>query len=469
MNSTPRTADFGLIGLGVMGKNLALNFCDHGYRIAGYDVNPQQTGAFLAAAGPDSIGCATPEELVHALKRPRQMLFLVPAGAPVDAVIAAFKPLLEPGDILIDGGNSHFTDTERRSTALESAGIHFIGMGISGGETGARHGPSLMPGGPLPAWEELRPLLEAVSAKVNAQPCVAYMGPHGAGHYVKMVHNGIEYADMQLIAETYDLLHRGLELSTAELADIFGHWNQGPLESYLIEITRDILSHQDAGTGRPLVELILDEAQQKGTGKWTSQNALDIGVPIPTINAGVESRLLSARKSERMAAAETISGPAHPFSGDRDRLITAAQGALYMAKICAYAQGLALLNTASHEYAYNFNLQEIARIWRGGCIIRARLLEEIRAACERTPLLVNLMLDPEIKIVLEQAQTDLRQIVAAAVELGIPVLAHSASLAYFDSYRTARLPANLIQAQRDYFGAHTYRRTDRDGIFHTEW
>jgi len=465
-----KPADIGLIGLAVMGQNLALNMARHGYRVAVYNRTTATMHEFLAAH-PDGrlVGCETLAGLVETLARPRRILIMVKAGAPVDDVIAQVRPLLEPGDLLIDGGNSFFQDTERRFTALAAEGIHYIGTGISGGEYGALWGPSIMPGGSPEGWEALRSLLEAIAARVNDEPCVAYIGPRGAGHYVKMVHNGIEYGDMQLIAEVYDFLRRGLGLPAAELHHIFARWNEGVLESYLIEITRDILARVDEETGQPLVDVILDEAQQKGTGKWTSQNALDLGAPTPTINAAVESRIISAYKAERVAAARLIAGPPVVFTGDREAMIEAAGAALYAAKVCSYAQGFALLRAASAEYGYGLHYGELARIWRGGCIIRARLLEDIRAAYARDPDLTNLLLDSYFKEAVESRQGALRRVVQTAIELGIPVLALSASLAYFDAYRTDRLPANLTQAQRDYFGAHTYRRIDREGVFHTEW
>jgi 6-phosphogluconate dehydrogenase len=462
--------DIGLVGLAVMGQNLVLNMERSGYRVAVYNRTTQTTRDFLAEhPGKNLVGCDTPEHLVAALERPRKIMLMVKAGAPVDAVIDQMRPLLEPGDLLIDGGNSFYKDTERRSLALEAAGLRYIGTGVSGGESGALWGPSIMPGGQPEAWQMVKPIFEAISAKVDGEPCVAYIGPRGAGHYVKMVHNGIEYGDMQLIAEAYDVLHRGLGLTAQELHQAFAEWNERELQSYLIEITRDILAKMDDETGRPLVDLILDEAQQKGTGKWTSQDALDLGAPIPTINAAVESRIISAYKAERVAAAKVIRGPDAAFHGDRAAMVSAVRDALYAAKICSYAQGMALLRAASIEHGYDLNYGELARIWRGGCIIRARLLEDIRAAYARNPGLTNLLLDPFFKDAVESRQGAMRMVVQTAVGLGIPVLATSASLAYFDAYRTARLPANMTQAQRDYFGAHTYRRVDREGSFHTEW
>jgi 6-phosphogluconate dehydrogenase len=394
---------------------------------------------------------------------------MVKSGAPVDATIEQLVPHLEPGDLIMDGGNSFFRDTERRTEALEENRIRYIGTGVSGGEYGARHGPSIMPGGQPEAYERVRPILEAVAAKVNGDPCVTYIGPRGAGHYVKMVHNGIEYGDMQLIAECYDILSRAGGLSAAELHQVFAEWNRGELESYLIEITADIFAKRDDETGKPMVDLILDEAKQKGTGKWTSQDALDLGAATPTINAAVESRIISSYKEERVTASKILSGPHIRFEGDRDTLIQEVRQALFAAKICSYAQGMALLRAASHEYDYNLDLAAIARIWRGGCIIRAGFLNDVSTAFERDPELPNLLLDPYFKQAVESRQGALRRVIQTGVGLGIPCLGLSASLAYYDAYRTARLPANLTQAQRDYFGAHTYRRVDKEGMFHTEW
>jgi 6-phosphogluconate dehydrogenase len=462
----------GVVGLGVMGHNLALNMERNGFPVAGYDLDAAKTRAFLSgpAAGKAIIGVTSPAELMAALEKPRRILMMVPAGKPVDSAIGHLKPHLAPGDILIDGGNSFFQDTERRNKELEGEGFNFVGMGVSGGEEGALWGPSLMPGGQREAWEHLAPILHAIAAKAeDGQPCVEYVGPRGAGHYVKMVHNGIEYGDMQLIAETYDVLHRGLGLSAAQLQETFAEWNTGELKSYLIEITADIFAKTDEESGRPLVDVILDEAQQKGTGKWASQNALDVGAPLQTINAAVESRITSALKRERVTASRLIRGPEIRYTGDRQRLISAARDALYASKITSYAQGLGLLRLASEEYKYDLRLGEIAKIWRAGCIIRASLLNDIMAAYQRNPDLVNLLLDDAFRAAVENRQAAWRFVVQTAVSLGIPVLALSASLAYFDAYRSERLPANLTQAQRDYFGAHTYRRVDREGVFHTEW
>jgi len=463
-------ANFGVMGLGVMGHMLALNMERNGFRVAGFDLDLDKVRAYGAESdGKNLIACETLEAFIDCLELPRRILMMVPAGKPVDAAISALIPVLSWGDVLIDGGNTFFLDTERRSHELEAAGIIYIGTGVSGGEQGALWGPAIMPGGQPEAWELVKPIFEAIAAKVNGEPCVAYMGPRGAGHYVKMVHNGIEYGDMQLIAEAYDLLHRGLGLSNAQLQTVFSEWNQGELESYLIEITADIFSKIDSETGSAVVDLIMDEAQQKGTGKWTSQNSLDLGAPTPTINAAVESRIISAYRDERMAAAQVLSGPLPKIAGDPQEIIAAVRDALYAAKICSYAQGFGLLRMASKEYSYNLDYAEIARIWRGGCIIRARFLNDIRAAFARNPNLPNLMTDPEFAQVMNIRQAALRKVVALAAESGIPALAFSSALAYYDAYRSERLPANLTQAQRDYFGAHTYRRMDRAGVFHTEW
>ncbi len=470
------TYKIGVVGLGVMGANLARNAASKGFPVAGYDLDTAKTRAFASGQSKDSgIGSAdAPDRLMAVLERPRRVLMMVPAGPPVDSVIAHLRPHLEREDILIDGGNSFFRDTDRRADDLAAAGFRFVGMGVSGGEEGALLGPSMMPGGPRDAWDALSPILRAMAAKAeDGDPCVAYMGPRGAGHYVKMVHNGIEYGDMQLIAEIYDVLSRGAGMAAKEIADLFSEWNEAELRSYLIEITARVLERVDEGTGRPLVDLILDEAQQKGTGKWMSQNAFDVGAPIPTVNAAVEARLLSALKSERVSASKVLQGPVpsgpDPNRAGGDRLVTCARHALHVCKVISYAQGMALLRQASHEYKYDIDLAEVARIWRAGCIIRAALLSDVRAAFSRNPALVNLMLDDSFAKALAAGQQALRVVVQTAVAAGIPVPALSASLAYYDSYRSARLPANLTQAQRDFFGAHTYRRIDREGVFHTDW
>jgi 6-phosphogluconate dehydrogenase len=461
----------GVVGLGVMGHNLALNMERNGFPVAGFDLDAAKVKAFLEgpAAGRNITAAGSTAEMVALLEKPRRILMMVPAGPIVDSAIAQLKPHLEPGDILIDGGNSFFMDTERRNKALDAESFRFVGMGVSGGEEGALWGPSLMPGGQKEAWDALAPILLGIAAKAeDGRPCVDYMGPRGAGHYVKMVHNGIEYGDMQLIAEVYDLLHRGAGIPNEELAAIFSEWNGGELQSYLIEITSQILRRQDA-SGSALVDFILDEAAQKGTGKWTSQNALDVGAPIPTINAAVESRILSSLKSQRVEASKVLGGQAASFTGNRGRLVDLARQALYASKITSYAQGFGLLEMASKEYDYSLDHAGIARIWRAGCIIRARLLNDIASAFERDRALPNLMLDESFRGILLDHQPAWREVLQTGIGLGIPMLATSASLAYFDAYRSERLPANLTQAQRDYFGAHTYRRTDRDGTFHTEW
>ena len=453
----------GILGLGVMGRSLAQNFARNGFTPIGFDLSPKLPEDF-------NIKVVTSlEELATALTPPRTFFLMVPAGAPVDAAIASLKPYMQQGDLIIDGGNSYFADTERRVKELESEGFYFIGSGVSGGESGALWGPSLMPGGSKEAWSRVQPMFEAIAAKAeDGEPCVGWMGSGGAGHYVKMVHNGIEYGDMQLIAEIYDLLHRGAGISNAELAEIFNHWNTRELRSYLIEITGKILERIDNLTGQPLVDLILDEAAQKGTGKWTSQTALDTGAAIPTINAAVESRLISALKSERVVASKVL-GSAKKFTGDKEALIAAAEQALYASKITSYAQGLSLLKMASQEYHWDIDLARIVPVWRAGCIIRAALLSDITNAYRSRPDLPNLLLDEAFTQAVLSREEPWRQVVQTAVGLGIPMLATSASLAYFDAYRSAVLPANLTQAQRDYFGAHTYRRVDREGTFHTQW
>jgi 6-phosphogluconate dehydrogenase len=464
------TAHIGLTGLAVMGQNLVLNMERNGYTVAVHNRTTQTTHDFVAAhPGKNLIGCESLAEFVAALVRPRKVMIMVKAGAPVDAVIDQLVPLLDPGDLIIDGGNSFFMDTERRSIDLAAKGLRFIGTGVSGGEEGALHGPSIMPGGQPEAYELVKPIFTAISAKVDGEPCVTYIGPRGAGHYVKTIHNGIEYGDMQLIAEAYDMLHRALQLSNADLAELFAEWNRGELQSYLIEITSHIFTKTDEETGQQLVDLILDEAQQKGTGKWTSQNALDIGVPTPTINAAVEARIISALKAERVAASQALPGPHVALPGNRAELLEAVRDALYLAKICSYAQGMALLRAASHEYGYDLQNGEIAAIWRGGCIIRAQFLNRIREAYRRNPDLPNLLLDEGFLAEAARRHTALRKIVALAAENGIPALAFSSALAYYDAYRSARLPANLTQAQRDYFGAHTFQRIDKEGSFHAQW
>jgi 6-phosphogluconate dehydrogenase len=460
----------GLVGLAVMGENLALNIEEKGFPIAVFNRTVSKVDDFVRRnPGKRLTGCHSPAELAAALERPRRIILMVQAGDPVDSMIETFRPLLERGDILIDGGNSFFQDTIRRGKALEPHGLQFVGMGVSGGEEGARHGPSMMPGGQREAYQVLAPVLTKVAAQVDDGPCVTYIGPGGAGHYVKMVHNGIEYGDMQLICEAYDLLQNVGGLSTDELHEVFAAWNQGDLQSYLIEITADIFTRKDPETGKPLVDLILDTAGQKGTGKWTSQNALDVGAPIPTINAAVEARILSAMKAERVAASRVLQGPAGTPPVDRKQLVQQVRQALYAAKVCSYAQGMSLLRLASEEFGFELNLSEISRIWKGGCIIRAALLDRIAQAYRRNPSLANLLVDDSFRAEVQERQGAWRAVIATAVQAGIPCLAMSASLGYFDMYRRERLPANLLQAQRDYFGAHTYQGIDREAVFHTEW
>ncbi|MBW1698305.1 MAG: NADP-dependent phosphogluconate dehydrogenase [Deltaproteobacteria bacterium] len=463
--------DIGLIGLAVMGQNLALNMERNGFHVAVYNRTESTTHQFLDRVGSKKniTGTFSLEELIASLKRPRKVMLMVKAGAAVDAVIDQLKALLDKGDIIIDGGNSHFKDTEQRFNMLEREGILYMGVGVSGGEEGALTGPSIMPGGRKEAWKQLKPVFEAISAKIDSEPCVTFIGPRGAGHFVKMVHNGIEYGDMQLIAEAYDLMRRGLELTANELNDVFSRWNQGELSSYLIEITSDIFMKIDPESNQPLVDLILDQAEQKGTGRWTSQTALDLGVPIPTINAAVEARALSACREERQKAADVFPQSPSQFPCDRDGFIRDIGDALYVAKICSYAQGMALLRGGSIEYGYDLNYSDIARIWRGGCIIRAEFLNDIRFAFKDNPNLPNLLLAPFFRDAVIGRTASFRRVVQTAVQTGIPVPAMAASLAYFDAYRSKRLPANLVQAQRDYFGAHTYKRVDRQGVFHSEW
>jgi 6-phosphogluconate dehydrogenase len=464
------TCDIGVVGLGVMGGNLARNIESRGYSVAGYDLSAAKTQAFAAGDGRSVIGASSAEHLAESLTRPRKVLLMVPAGKPVDDVIAHIAPHLDAGDIIIDAGNSHFKDTDRREAELAARGLLYLGTGVSGGEEGALRGPAIMPGGSKAAWDAVAPIFAAIAAKADdGAPCVGYVGARGAGHYVKMVHNGIEYGDMQLIAEVYDVFSRGLGMRAGEIADVFAEWNRGELESYLVEITADVLAQVDPDTDTPLVDVILDEAQQKGTGKWMSQNSFDVGAPIPTVNAAVDSRLISAQKTARVAASAVLTGPSPTYTGDRAALVDAARQALYASKITSYAQGMALLRTASAEYGYDVDPGEVARIWRAGCIIRATLLEDIRSAFARDPQLVNLLMDPSFTAAVAARQQAWREFVQAAVGLGIPVLATGASLAYYDAFRSARLPANLTQGQRDYFGAHTYRRLDRTGSFHTDW
>jgi 6-phosphogluconate dehydrogenase len=463
--------DIGLIGLAVMGQNLVLNMEGRGFAVAVYNRTAERTKKFLAesAAGKSIVGTYSIAELLGALKRPRKVMLMVKAGAPVDDFIDQLVPHLEAGDLIIDGGNSLFKDTIRRNQALSEKGLLYIGTGVSGGEEGALLGPSIMPGGQPEAYALVEPILTKIAAQVNGEPCCAHIGPDGAGHYVKMVHNGIEYGDMQLICEAYYIMKHALAMGADELHETFAKWNEGELDSYLIEITADIFARVDEDTGQPLVEVILDKAGQKGTGKWTSQDALDLGIAAPTIVEAVFARCLSAAKAERVAASKVLSGPDPLYDGDREEFIEAIRQALYASKICSYAQGFALMKEAGREYGWDLRFGEIARIWRGGCIIRAQFLQKITDAYERDPELPNLMLDPFFREVIERSQENWRRVMATAATRGLPVPAFGSALAYYDSYRRDRLSANLIQAQRDYFGAHTYQRTDRDGVFHTEW
>ena len=466
-------ADIGLIGLAVMGQNLVLNMADHGCTVAVYNRTVAKVDEFIngSAKGMSIIGVHSIEELVSQLKRPRRVMLLVKAGDAVDQFIEQLIPHLEPGDIIIDGGNSNYTDSIRRTAYVESKGLLFIGTGVSGGEEGARNGPSIMPGGSPAAWPHVKPIFQAVAAKVeDGTPCCDWVGETGAGHFIKMVHNGIEYGDMQLICEVYQLLKEVLGLSAAEMHTIFADWNRGKLDSYLIEITRDILAFKDED-GQPIVEKILDAAGQKGTGKWTVISALDLGIPLTLISEAVMARSLSALKEERVAASQVLSGPTVTFTGDKAAFIDDLREALYAAKMISYTQGYMLMRAVAQEYGWHLNYGGIALMWRGGCIIRSVFLGKIKEAFDQNPALTNLLLDPYFQEQVDAAQSAWRRVIAKAVELGIPVPAMSSALAFFDGYRRERLPANLLQAQRDYFGAHTYERVDqpRGRFFHTNW
>jgi 6-phosphogluconate dehydrogenase len=485
-------SDIGLIGLAVMGQNLALNIADHGFQISVYNRTVEKTEKFVSE-NPRTpgglVGAKTLEEFVKSLAKPRKIAILVQAGKATDAVIDGLVPLLANDDIIIDGGNALWTDTIRREKALKEKGLRFIGSGVSGGEEGARFGPSLMPGGEAAAWEELKPIWEAVAAKVDAKtgkplggakpgqpveggvPCTTYIGENGAGHYVKMVHNGIEYGDMQMICEAYALMQGLLGLKPKEMGEIFSEWNRGILDSFLIEITADILKQKDPASKKSFVDVVLDTAGQKGTGKWTSVNALDMGVAAPTIAESVFARCISAIKEERVAASKILKGPKKKYRGAKGALVKAIHDALYCSKICSYAQGFQLMRAAQKEYNWTLNFGEIAQIWRGGCIIRAAFLQKITEAYARKPDLANLLLDPYFNKTVKAAQENWRKVVALAAECGVPAPTFASALAYYDSYRSARLPANLLQAQRDYFGAHTYERVDqpRGKFFHVDW
>jgi 6-phosphogluconate dehydrogenase len=468
------SADIAIVGLAVMGENLALNIESRGYTVAVYNRTTSRVDDFVngRAKGLKFVPAHTPEEVVAALKRPRRVMLMVKAGDAVDQTIMQFAPLLEPGDILIDGGNTLYTDTTRRARMLKEKGILYVGTGVSGGEEGALKGPSIMPGGDAEAWPAVRPIFQAIAAKVaDGTPCCDWVGPEGAGHFVKMVHNGIEYGDMQLIGEAYWLMKGLLGLDAKALHEVFARWNAGVLDSYLIEITRDIFGFADPETGRPLVDLILDKAGQKGTGKWTVTTALDLGVPLTLIGEAVFARCLSAQKDERVAAAPQLAGPRTPFRGDTDTLVADIEQALYASKIISYAQGYALMDAMTKDSGWSINKGGVALMWRGGCIIRSAFLGKIKEAFDRNANLPNLMLDPYFQDALARAQDSWRRVCAAAVTHGVPAPAMTSALAYYDGYRSACLPANLLQAQRDYFGAHTYERTDRPRgqYFHNNW
>ncbi|WP_338870602.1 NADP-dependent phosphogluconate dehydrogenase [Myxococcus stipitatus] len=466
-------AQFGVAGMGVMGAALALNIADHGFKVVGWDRDAKHVDQVNQQHGrPEFKALASLESFVESLERPRRILLMVTAGAPVDQMLERLFPLLSPGDVVMDAGNSWFQDTRRREELCKSKGLRFLGVGVSGGEEGARHGPSIMPGGPSEAYALVKPVLEAIAARTDEGLCVTHVGPDGAGHFVKMVHNGIEYADMQLLAETYDVLRRGLGLSADALADLFSKWNQGIAESFLLETTIKVLRKKDSQTGQPLVDLVLDKAGQKGTGKWTVQVSLDMGVPVPSIAAALDARVLSSMKDERVAASRKLKGPSETLSAEeKAQLAQWAHDALYAARVVTYAQGMRLIQAASQEYKWNVSLSEMARIWRGGCIIRAKLLTPLREAFTQQPDLPNLLVSDAFAPVLEKMAPAWRKLVGVATKVGIPVPVFSASLAYLDSYRAAELPQNLTQAQRDAFGAHTYQRRDKPeaGFVHTDW
>ena len=474
MNTTDKKCDIGLIGLAVMGENMVLNMESHDFKVPVFNRTTSKVDAFMnaRAKGKNIVGCHSIEELVANLERPRKVFLLVKAGAAVDAIIESVIPLLEPGDIIIDGGNSHFPDTIRRTAHVESKGLLFIGTGVSGGEEGALKGPSIMPGGSAAAWPHVKEIFQSIAAKVeDGSPCCEWLGNDGAGHFVKMVHNGIEYGDMQMICEAYAIMRNVLHMQPAEISSVFGEWNEGELDSYLIEITRDILAKTDDETGKPMVDVIMDKAGQKGTGRWTSLAALDHGVPAQTIAEAVFARALSAIKDERLLASQQLAGPGAHFTGDKSEVLDNLRQALFASKICSYAQGYQLMRAAASEYQWDLNYGEIALMWRGGCIIRAQFLGNIKEAYDNNPGLQNLLLDDYFEDAIETSQPAWRTVIALAVVHGVPVPAFSSALAYYDGYRSAVLPANLLQAQRDYFGAHTYERVDRPAgeYFHTNW
>ena len=463
--------NIGLIGLGVMGENLALNLVGHGFGVTGYDLDSAKRERFeKRTQGLRAQTARSISQLVDSLETPRRLWLMVPAGAAVDHLLAELRPLLSPGDVVMDGGNTLFTDTQRRIQSLEGSGVLFVGVGVSGGEEGALRGPSLMPGGSAEAWPLVQPLLQAISAKTtDGKPCCEWMGSGGAGHFVKMVHNGIEYADMQTICEAYSLMHQTLGMSAIEISAVFEDWNNSELGSYLMGITADILAHTDPESGMALVDLILDTAEQKGTGKWASQVALDLGVTAPTIATAVFARTVSALKSERVVASQILTGPTDTFTQEKPVVLEKIRRALLGAKICAYAQGFSLLKAADREHQWQLSFATIASVWRAGCIIRASLLSDICSAYERTPELTNLLIDPQFSKWMGESQQALREVVSIAALNGAAVPSFMSALSYYDAYRSARLPANLLQAQRDYFGAHTYQRVDRPGKFHTQW
>ncbi|AIL46462.1 NADP-dependent phosphogluconate dehydrogenase [Elizabethkingia anophelis] len=463
--------NYGVIGLGVMGRNLLYNIADHNFSVAGFDLDEEKVKELHDGATSEMKvkGSTTLEDFVSALESPRKIILMVPAGKPVDAVLGNITPLLSPGDIVVDAGNSYFEDTNRRIADLAAKNLHFMGMGVSGGEKGARTGPSIMPGGDLEAFRLLQPMLEAISAKVGNEACTAYMGKSSAGNYVKMVHNGIEYAIMQLISEAYDLLKRGANLNNDQLYEVFKEWNNGEMNSFLIEITRDIFQQKDALTDAYLVDKILDKAGAKGTGKWTSEQAMEIGVSIPTIDVAVTSRIISAYKDERVQASKLYSEKEITSPENTELFIKEVGDALYLATLISYAQGLALLVKASKEYDFQIPLQDVVKIWRGGCIIRSVLLEKFYTAYSKNPELSNILLDQDISVIVKEKIASLRKTASYAALKGIPALGTQSALGYFDAYTTESLPVNLIQAQRDYFGAHTYQRVDQEGTFHTSW
>ncbi len=462
--------DIGMIGLGVMGRNFVLNMADKGFGVIGFDTDTEKVSALEnEGKGKKVHGAKTLEEFINGLKKPRAVMMLVPAGKAVDSVIDELVPVLDKGDLIIDGGNSHYTDTNRHAKYLEEKGIHFLGTGISGGEEGARRGPSMMPGGPKEAYKVVQPIFEAAAAKVNDEPCVTYLGPGSAGHYVKMVHNGIEYGLMQLISETYDLMKNGLRIGNEELYDIYKEWNESELQSFLMDITYQIFKKKDDKSDNMLIDMILDAAKQKGTGKWTSQDAMDLQVPLSIIDTAVAIRDLSAYKKEREKASKILTGPVAKFEGNNQDFVAKLKSALYFAVLATYSQGMAMLKKASDEYNYNIELKSVAKIWRGGCIIRAALLEDIYEAFDKVPELPNLMLDPKFSNELINRQNDLREVVKHAASIGIAAPGLMSALSYYDGYRNGRMPANLLQAQRDFFGAHTYQRIDEEGTFHSQW